>query len=157
MSGSAEGGLSYAVPKESSELEVDDLDEEQKKLLELQPPSIDSYVPFRVDEEPEEKPRKGGKKKYNPDEKWINKNPVAEKDASAEDNAERQYALLDFIIQNLFLGLAEPRALQQPIPVHHLVLNKGEYIPSPQRRVEDSKEEEVIFQIRGREDEENAE
>lgn len=142
--------FNYEVPTEE-ELNPADLDDEQKQLTELLPPAIDSYVPFRVDE-PAEKPRKGGKK-YNKEEKWINKNPAA-KDASDEDNEERQYALLDFIIENLFQGIADQyNAQRRDLNAEDggvLVLNKGEYIPNAQRRIDDSAEEEqVVFQIHG--------
>lgn len=149
--------FNYEIPTED-ELNPTDLDDEQKLLQELQPPAIDSYVPFRV-EEPAEKPRKGGKK-YNKEEKWINKNPAGgARDASSlEDNEERQYALLDFIIENLFLGIADQynaqrRGLEAPRADDGLVLslNKGEYIPSAQRRsaAEADDDEQVVFQIHG--------
>lgn len=144
--------FNYEVPTEE-ELNPADLDDEERQLTELQPPAIDSYVPFRVDE-PVEKPRKGGKK-YNKEEKWINKNAAAgPKESSAEDNEERQYALLDFIIENLFLGIADQYNSQRrglnADDGQVLVLNKGEYIPSPQRRIDESAEDEpIVFEMHG--------
>lgn len=149
--------FNYEAPTED-ELSPADLDEEEKRLQELLPPAIDSYVPFRVDAVPTEKPRKGGKK-YNKEEKWINKHPssVAGKDVSGETNEERQYALLDFIIENLFAGIADQytaqrRDLNGDEGQEVLVLNKGEYMPSPQRRNDEAAagdEERILFQIHG--------
>lgn len=159
--------FNYEVPTEDDFNPID-LDSEERKLTELQPPAVDSYVPFRVIDEAEEeedvvepeqkkdaqKPRKGGKKKYNPEEKWINKNAVAQDaDAasSAEDTEERQYALLDFIIENLFAGIADQYNVQRRSQNDELVLNKGEYIPSAQRRIDESADdaEQVVFQVQG--------
>lgn len=146
--------FNYEIPTEE-ELNPSGLDEEQKKLQVLQPPAIDSEMTFYAKTE---KPRKGGKK-YNPDEKWINKNQ-APKESSEEDNEERQYALLDFIIENLFLGIADQyNQNQQPRTVveetdDDLALNQGEYIPNPNRRSDDDvpispENERVVFQIHG--------
>lgn len=147
--------FNYEIPTEE-ELNPDGLDEEQKQLQVLQPPAIDSANTFYAKTE---KPRKGGKK-YNPEEKWINKNQ-APKENSDEDVEERQYALLDFIIENLFLGIADQFNQNQPRVATaadddseaDLSLNQGEYIPNPHRRSDDvplnPENERVVFQIHG--------
>lgn len=152
--------FNYEIPTEDELSPGYELDEEQKRLQELQPPAIDSYVPFAVqevdEEEPEpkeqKKPKKGGKK-YNAEEKWINKKqPTEAKDSSSEDNGDRQYDLLDFIIENLFHGIADQYNAQRRANENTevLVLNKGEYVPNPQRRVdEEAENERVLFQIHG--------
>lgn len=145
--------FNYEIPTEE-ELNPDDLDDEQKLLQELQPPGIDSYVPFA---EPAEKPRKGSKK-YNPDEKWINKKTAEAKDDSAEEDAEQQDALLQFIFENLFKDFADQYNAQRSQSNSNnkeedtsvLVLNQGEYIPNPQRRIdEESDNERLLFQVQG--------
>lgn len=151
--------FNYEIPTEDELSPGYELDEEQKRLQELQPPAIDSYVPFAVqevdEEEPKEqkKPKKGGKK-YNAEEKWINKKQPTEakESSSSENNGDRQYDLLDFIIENLFHGIADQYNAQRRANdnTEVLVLNKGEYVPNPQRRVdEESENERVLFQIHG--------
>ena len=126
----------YEVPTED-EADIVQLDEEYKKLLELQPPGIDSYVPFAEVQVPSVetvKPRKGGKK-YNPEEKWINKNNQAnESGVQTGRDGTHQYDWLDLIIENLFQGIVEESS-QGAAPNNAgesrtLVLNKGEYIPN---------------------------
>lgn len=144
--------FNYEVPTEE-ELNPAALDDEEKLMQELQPPAIDSYVPFNVEAvaAAEEKPRKGGKK-YNKEAKWINKNPAVAKDVSSVEDEDRQYALLDFIIENLFQGIADQyNAQRRDLNADDgevLVLNKGEYMPSPQRR-NDEEAERILFQIQG--------
>lgn len=125
---SAKETLTYGIPTEEElNIPYDSSDDELIKLQELQPPGVDSYIPF--DEKAAAKPRKGGKK-YNPEEKLINKAPEDAKKTTPEDQ-QLGFDSLDFIIRTLFQGLAKEYNIRsRSVNDETIVLNKGEYIPS---------------------------
>lgn len=158
--------FNYEIPTED-ELNPPELTDDEKLLTELQPPAIDRDSTFY---EKPVKPKKGTKK-YNPDDKWLNKkNPDSElATALADDDAAAMAAdsksLLDFIIERLFVGLADQmfsaRANngEDEVAAVPFALNLGEFVPNAQRRIDEGAATEaedgddaaprVLFQIHG--------
>lgn len=139
--------FNYEAPTED-ELNDDSLDEESKLLQEMRPPQVSNEPNYY---EKPIKPKKGTKK-YNPDEKWINKKKGEEEDDAQEvdfRSDEEKLTPLDYFLANIMFEFFAPLVRNAGENEGKLSLNTGEIAPVAAQSRSDESNDRIEYQVHG--------